>query len=153
MFLMLWLFFILLSGKWTWEIAIFGLLIAALVFAFACAFMDWSWRREMRLLRRLPYTVLYAATLFCEIVKANFVMLGRIYARKPVEPAIVTIRTRLKEDSQRVLLSNAITLTPGTITLHCEGDRLTVHCLDLRDADSLEGSNLEARIARLGEAK
>ena len=149
MFLMLWLFFILLSGKCTLEIVLIGLGIALLVLAFCCAFMGWSLKKEAAFLRRLPRIILYGSSLFLEIVKANFVTARRVFLRKGEEPAIVTVQTPLEHEWQRVLLANAITLTPGTITLHLEGDQLTVHCLNRADADTLEHSSMEAKIAKL----
>jgi len=149
MFLMLWLFFILLSGKCTLEIALFGLGIALLVLAFCCAFMDWSLKKEAAFLRRLPRIILYGGRLFLEIVKANFITARRVFLRKGEEPAIVTIHTPLEHEWQRVLLANAITLTPGTITLHIEDDALTVHCLNKQDADGLENSSMEKKISKL----
>ena len=149
MFLMLWLFFILLNGKITLEIVLLGLGIALLALAFCCAFMDWSLKKEIAFLRRLPRIILYGGSLFFEIVKANFVTARRVFLRKGEEPAIVTIHTPLEHEWQRVLLANAITLTPGTITLHIEGDALTVHCLNRQDADGLEHSSMENKIAKL----
>lgn len=149
MFLMLWLFFILLSGKLTLEIALIGLGIALLVLIFCCAFMDWSIKKEIAFLRRLPRIILYGGRLFFEIVKANLITARRVFLRKGEEPAIVTIHTSLEHEWQRVLLANAITLTPGTITLHIEDDALTVHCLNKQDADGLENSSMEKKIAKL----
>ena len=153
MFLMLWLFFILLNGKITLEIVLLGLGIALLALGFCCAFMDWSLKKEIAFLRRLPRIILYGGSLFFEIVKANFVTARRVFLRKGEEPAIVTIHTPLKNEWQRVLLANAITLTPGTITLHIEGDALTVHCLNRQDADGLEHSSMENKIAKLEGSK
>lgn len=153
MFLMLWLFFILLNGKVTLEIVLFGLGIALLVLVFCCAFMDWNLKKEISFLRRLPRIILYGGSLFLEIVKANFVTARRVFLRKGEEPAIVTIHTPLEHEWQRVLLANAITLTPGTITLHIEGDALTVHCLNRQDADGLEHSTMENKIAKLEVSK
>lgn len=153
MFLMLWLFFVLLNGRLTLEIALFGVAVAALAFAFACRFAGWSLKGELRLLRRLPRLLAYGLYLLGEIVKANLATLRRVYARREVEPAIVTIHTPLKRQWQRVLLANSITLTPGTITLHLQEDALTVHCLDRSDAPGLEGSGFEARIARMEGSK
>lgn len=153
MLLMLWLFFILLSGKITLEIVLFGLGIGLLVLIFSCAFMDWNLKKEISFLRRLPRIILYGISLFLEIVKANFVTARRVFLRRGEEPAIVTIHTPLKHEWQRVLLANAITLTPGTITLHLQGDALIVHCLNRDDADSLESSAMEKKIAKLEERK
>ena len=152
MSVVLWLFFVLLNGKLTWEIALLGAGTAALALAFSCAFLDWSLRRELRLLGLAPRILAYGAYLFFEIVKANLATLRRIYSRREVEPAVVTFQTKLKRSWQRVLLANSITLTPGTITLEEAGDRLTVHCLDRADAE-LADSEMERRIARLEEEK
>lgn len=152
MFIILWLFFILLSGKLTLEILLFGAGIAALAFLFACIFMDWSLKREAHLLRRLPRLALYGLTLVWAIICANLTTLKRIFSRQGEDPAIVTFHTPLKAEWQRVLLANSITLTPGTITLLLDGDTLTVHCLNRADADSQENSDMEKRIAEL-EAK
>jgi len=153
MFLMLWLFFVLINGKVTLEIVLIGFGIALLVLAFCCAFMDWSIKKEIAFLRRLPRIILYGSSLFLEIVKANLTTARRVFMRKGEEPAIVTIHTPLEHEWQRVLLANAITLTPGTITLHMEGDALTVHCLNRQDADGLEHSSMEKKIAKLEGSK
>ena len=37
------------------------------------------------------------------------------------------MKINLKKDLTRVLFANSITLTPGTVTVELEGDRLIVH--------------------------
>jgi multicomponent Na+:H+ antiporter subunit E len=44
--------------------------------------------------------------------------------------------------------ANSITLTPGTITVHIEGEYFYVHSLDMPLADSLPGE-MEERIAKI----
>ena len=149
MSVMLWGFFVLLNGKLNWEIALLGAAVAALGFAFACAFLGWNGRRELRFLCAAPRIALYGAYLFWEIVRANLATLKRVYSRREPEPAVAAFQTRLKPRWQRVLLANSITLTPGTITLEEKGDRLTVHCLDTSDAESFEGSDMGRRIGRM----
>lgn len=153
MLIVLWLFFVLLNGKLTMEIVLLGMVISGLVFAFACAFMEWNPHREWTFLARLPKVIVYGVNLVIEIVKANFVTMRRVLSRKTMTPAIATIHTSLEEEWQRVLLANAITLTPGTITLHLEENTLVVHCLSSEDAELLEGMPMEGRIAGLGERK
>ena len=151
MFLMLWLFFILLSGKCTLEIVLIGLGIALLVLAFCCAFMGWSLKKEAAFLRRLPRIILDGGSLFLEIVKANFVTARRVFLRKGEEPAIVTVQTPLEHEWQRVLLANAITLTPGTITVDVRDDLMLVHCIDKSFGEGLEDSDMEHRVAHVEE--
>ena len=153
MFILLWLFFVLLSGRLTLEIALFGAAVAGLALLFACRYADWSLKREKEFLLRLPRLLVYGLYLLKEIAKANLTTLRRVYSRHEVEPAIVTFLTPLKQEWARVLLANSITLTPGTITLLLKDGELTVHCLDRSDAGSLEGSDMEARIAKLEDAK
>ena len=153
MFILLWLFFVLLNGRLTLEIALFGAAVAGLALLFAHRYAGWSLKREKDFLSLLPRLLLYGLYLLKEIVKANLTTLRRVYSRHEVEPAIVTFRTPLAHEWTQVLLANSITLTPGTITLLLKEGELTVHCLDRSDAGSLEGSDMEVRIAKMEGAK
>ena len=153
MILFLWVLFVVLNGRLTLEIALFGAAIAAAVFMFMCAYLDWSLQKELGLYRRVPKLVAYFARLWVEIVKANWATLGRIYSRRAPRSAIVTLRPELKAHWQRQTLANSITLTPGTITLECDDERLVVHCLDESMAEGLEDWPLEEDIRKMeGEA-
>ena len=153
MFILLWLFFVLLNGRLTLEIALFGAAVAGLALLFACRLTGWSLGREKKFLLCLPRLLLYCLYLLKEIAKANLSTLRRVYSRREVEPAIVSFRTPLRKEWTQVLLANSITLTPGTITLLLKDGELTVHCLDKGDADGLEGSDMEKRIAKMEGAK
>lgn len=149
MAILLWLFFVLLNGKLNAEIALLGALVAALGVGFSFLALDWSWKKEARLLGLFPRLVAYVVYLFGQIVRANLATLRRVYARSEPRPAIAEVDTVLTRRWQRVLLANSITLTPGTITLELAGKRLIVHCLDRADAQDLPDADMEARIERL----
>ena len=68
--------------------------------------------------------------------------------KKKIAPRIVTFKTRLKSDLARIILANSITLTPGTITIRIEDDIFTVHALSDKVAAGLPGE-MEDRIARI----
>lgn len=141
---MLFLFFlvwIIFNGKVTAEIVILGFIIAALVFAFFCKFMDYSLEKEKRFYKKIPIFIKYVVVLIIEIVKANLTVLHMILTTKEImEPVIVRFRTNLKTEMARVLLANSITLTPGTITVSLEEDEFLVHCLDKSLAEGMEDS-------------
>ena len=153
MFVLLFAFWLILNGQWTAEIAVTGLVICGLLYAFLCAFMDYSPRREWALVRRLPQAVAYMAYLVGEVFKSGIATIRLIWSpRLVVQPEITSFHTRLKTGSGKVILGNSITMTPGTITVQVEGDRLTVHCLDKSMLDtSAEGTfqrwirNMEAK--------
>ena len=57
-------------------------------------------------------------------------MIGTILGpKRRIDPTVVRVRTDLKTQFARYLLANAITLTPGTLTVQCEDGVLTVHCI------------------------
>lgn len=150
MILFLWALFVVLNGKLTLEIALFGAGVAAVAYLFMCAFLDWSWKKELGLYRRIPALLGYFFRLWVEIVKANLATLRQVYSRRRPESAIVAFQPDLKTRWQRQTLANSITLTPGTITLECDDERFVVHCLDRSMAEGLEDSRMEKDIRRMG---
>jgi multicomponent Na+:H+ antiporter subunit E len=52
-----------------------------------------------------------------------------IHPRMPLEPAVLRFRTRMRSPLGRVMLANTITLVPGTLTMHVDGDEYVVHAL------------------------
>lgn len=138
LFFVLWIIF---NGKITVEITVFGVLIAAAMYAFLCKFMDFSPQKELFVLRKAGYLCQYFYFLVIEIVKANVatirLMLSGNFAE---EPAVIIFKTNLKTDMAKCLLANSITLTPGTITVEITGQSFKVHCLDKSFAEGIDQS-------------
>lgn len=147
LFLAAWIVF---NGNVTLEILIFGVVIAAVVLAFMCKFMDYSLQKEKNVYKKSIWFLAYAVLLIREIIKANLAIIPRILTvEEEMDPIIVKIRTTLKSDFTKMLLANSITLTPGTITVELEGDEYTIHCLDTSLAEGLEGSDIEKALKKL----
>lgn len=141
MYLLFFLAWIIFNGKVTVEITILGIVIAALVFAFVCKFMDYSLQKEKDFYKKIMFLLAYVVLLVKEIIIANLAVIHLVLARNEVvEPIIVKFRTNLRSETLRVILANSITLTPGTITVSLEEDELTVHCLDKSLAEGMEDS-------------
>jgi multicomponent Na+:H+ antiporter subunit E len=86
--------------------------------------------------KRFLWAVAYVFYLFFEIVKANFDVAARIVKPViPLNPGIVTVRTRLGSPLARTVLANSITLTPGTLSVDIRGDLLYVHWIDVTSTD------------------
>lgn len=149
LFLAVWL---ILNGKVTGEILLFGIVISAVLFLFMCRFLDYSLKKEILLFRLSPLFVRYFWVLVKEIVKANVCVLKIIFSiEMQPEPAFVYFDTNFKTATAKVLLANSITLTPGTITVSVEGDRFCVHCLDRELADGVEDSAFVALLKEMEE--
>ena len=65
--LLIFLFWIVLNGRMTLEIACIGAAVTAAAFLFICRMCDWSLKKEVRLYRTLPKIVGYAFTVIWEI--------------------------------------------------------------------------------------
>ena len=140
-FLLFFAVWMILNGKVTAEICIFGVLISAALFYFMCRYMEYSLKKELLLFRLISLFIRYFGVLVKEIVKANVCVLKIILSPElQPEPAFVYFDTDFKTGLARVLLANSITLTPGTITVSVEDDRFCVHCLDKELAEGMETS-------------
>lgn len=95
----------------------------------------------LRLTPAAPLHLLrYLGYFFWQLVLSNFDVARRVISPAlPLHPELVEVRTGLMSDLGRMLLANSITLTPGTLTVEAEGDRLLIHWID-----STPGSDLES---------
>lgn len=151
MYILFFLMWVILNGKWTLEIVVFGLVIAAVMYAFICRFMDFSWRKDIRILKCVVLVLEYAAVLVKEIFVANVQTTRFILSGNKNHPVLVSFRTDLRTKTARVVLANSITLTPGTITVSLEENEYVVHCLDESMAEGLASSVFVRMLKRMEE--
>ena len=150
MFLFLFLIWVIFNGKITLEIILFGLAIAAAIFAFMCKFMDYSIKKEIKVYKSFIWFVKYIVILFVEIVKANIAVIKLVFTeRYDLEPVLVKFKSPVKSKAAQFILANSITLTPGTITVSLEDDEYTVHCLDTSLAVGLDSSIFVQEIKKI----
>ena len=152
MYLLYFALWVIFNGNITLEICLFGIVIAGLIFAFTCKFMDYSIEKEKQLLRRSWKLLLfcYFIVLIREIVKANFAVVRIILSQKEeIQPALVSFHSDLKTSVGKAFLANAITLTPGTITVTLEDSGYVVHCLDEELAVGMAESVFVERLTEL----
>lgn len=141
MYILFYLFWIIFNGQFTIEIAVLGLFVAGLIYAFICRFMGWSIKKDLRIAKNLLFFIGYIFVLIWEIIKANEATIRMIFTEKyEREPVLVTFKTNLQSPVLRVILANSITLTPGTITVSLQDDEFKVHALDKDFADGIEDS-------------
>ena len=130
MLLLFFLIWIILNGRVTAEIVIFGGLISALLFLFLGRIFGWNLRREGTLYRNLPVFLAYVLCLIPEIAKAAWAVARlALSPRRRPDPVLVEFDSGLPGTVQNVLLANAITLTPGTITVSQKNGHFVIHCL------------------------
>lgn len=82
------------------------------------------------------YTGVYLFVFLRELVKSNVDVAFRVLSPSlPINPGIVKTKTVLKSKMARMILTNSITLTPGTLTVDIEGEILYIHWIDVKSDD------------------
>ncbi len=88
----------------------------------------------------------YLSLFFVALVRANLDMARRVLTPSlPIAPVLVEVETGLQSSLGRLMLANSITLTPGTLTVEVEEDRLLVHWIDgsLLEGDEEDQARLQ----------
>jgi len=104
---------------------------------------------SLHVILRLPR---YWGWLLLEIAKSSFDV-ARIILNPhlPISPTVVEFEAISNESVGQTILGNAITLSPGTVTLDVHNGRLQVHCLTREVADGLLSGVINSRTAELIE--
>jgi multicomponent Na+:H+ antiporter subunit E len=130
----------------TWSLDLYNLLLGS-IFCLAVAllsygvFIDEQEAARRALLPRPHLIVVLLVVLIARIYIASAKMIPKILTGD-ISPRIVHFRSKLRSDVARVVLANAITLTPGTLTLDLSGDHLIVHWLDAPTSHSTYAKKL-----------
>lgn len=100
-----------------------------------------------------PFNVLrlirFTFFLFFEIFKSGLSIIPSIITGKS-NPTFVEIGTELDRNIDLIILSNSITLTPGTITVDLEGQRLIVLWMNpLSDNTTKAGELIKGKLEKI----
>lgn len=94
--------------------------------------------------------LLFAVVLAKEIVISSLqIAYVVLHPRMPIQPRLLRFRTALPHPLARLTLANAITLTPGTVTLDVDGDDFLVHALTSVSARGIEAGAMRDRVSRI----
>ena len=141
MYILLLLFWIILNGKITAEILIFGVVLSAAIFWFMCKYLDYSPKYELCVAKNFIWILTYFVVLVIEIFKSAIAVYKRVYSRKiEIQPQMVFFDVDIESEFLRFVLANSITITPGTITVDVDDKHFCVHALDYTLADGIENS-------------
>ncbi len=87
------------------------------------------------------HLVRYLLHFLLALVKANLDMARRVLSPSlPLRPAVVEVKTGLSSSLGRLLLANSITLTPGTLSVDVQGERILVHWVDCPPGTDLQAA-------------
>lgn len=153
MFILYFALWVVLNGRWTTEIGVFGLVFAAVAYAFTWKYMGLSPKVDVSLMMRIPSALRYGMTLLLEIVKANLTVSRIIFSgSEEVRPQLVQFDVDLKKNRHLVALANSITLTPGTITVDLHDNHFLVHALDESMVEGLDDGVFVQQLMQMEKA-
>jgi len=109
--------------------------------------------REQYALHLGPHLPAYWLWLMREIIKSNLAV-ARIVLdpRLPIQPQIIVVDATGLPDASQATLANSITLTPGSLTLDIDNNRIEVHCLTDASAQDLLAGEMIRRATKLAVA-
>jgi len=92
----------------------------------------------------------FYAWLVKEIILANISVVKHIWlGNKTISPTLKTIKASQKTDIGKVIYANSITLTPGTVSIALEDDKILVHALLCESIKDLETGEMDQRVTKL----
>ncbi len=110
--------------------------------------------RESSLYFGMPQFLFYWVWLFWEILKANWIVIRAcLRADLDINPALIKVKTRCESDLAKTVFANSITLTPGTVTIEVDRDKLLVHGLYEQDAQPEAFADMDLRSARAADGR
>ena len=150
-FLIMFGFWIMLSGKFDLFHLTLGVLSSALV-SFLSADLLMFKEGKNRLATGVRFLMYLPWLLYQIVLSTMHVTFLALHPRMKdqIDPTIVTFKTKLNTNIAKVALANSITLTPGTITVRIEDQVFYVHAISRKAAAGLPGE-MEDRLARVFE--
>lgn len=147
--------FIMLFATWVVFSGFFDtfFLVSGVVSCVAAIFISWKLGittcESCRLYYR-PQSIGYTFWLIKEIILSSWDVSIRMWQAEPdISPKLAWVPITQKNDVGRTMLANSITLTPGTVTVLVEEDRMCIHALCNAGIDSLLAGEMDKRVAAM----
>lgn len=130
--MVLWL---LLSGHYNWLLISMGLVsvLVTLLLAHKMKLIDGQ-SHPIHLFSKI---IRLWVVLSGKIIVSNIDVTLRVLGIRPISPCLVKLKLDQNSDLGKVIYANAITLTPGSASLHIEDGFLYVHTISEEGAQSL----------------
>ena len=85
---------------------------------------------------KLGHTIVFIVVFFIELIKSNLDVARRVLTPSlPINPGTVSFKTKLESNFAKMVLANAITLTPGTLSIDIVDDNMYIHWIDVKTTD------------------
>ena len=130
-FILLFIVWIGLTNSLHYQELIVGIIVSIVIVYFFT-----KSKEKINLFDEINKYIRFTPLFIKNLIKSNLAIAKIVLDPKlPINPGIIKLRTTLSNDFDKLLLANAITLTPGTITMDLEDNDIYIHVLDLQTKD------------------
>jgi len=152
LFVLLLTFWIVLSFQLSVTIVIIGAMASALIVWYNLDLVFNDKETTTRTVRQIGRLLRLFVVLIYNIVTSN-IQVARIVLRRNmgIDPGFVSIPNPLRKELHQAFFANAITLTPGTLTVDMDADTILIHSLIKEHGHKLDDSSLEKAFVALEE--
>ena len=148
-FFILFIFWVLFSGKFDYFHLTLGVICSLLVSYLSHDLLFFNVRlgdARLRIRRFFEAAPWFMGQIFTANLHVAYLALS---PKMPIDPQIIRFKTKLESDIAYVALANSITLTPGTITVDIRDGEFFVHAIDKEVAYDLDTGEMEDKIAHV----
>lgn len=148
-FALLLFFWIILTPSITMESIIIGALVSILVVTYSRDVLFDVGEIPVYRMSNFINMAKFIGVLVIEIFKAN-IDVAKIVLNPalPIQPHFIKVPMMLKNDFNKVIYGNAVTLTPGTLTVDITDQEFIIHALTNEAADAMENSFIEQWVSK-----
>ncbi len=149
-FVLLFSFWIILSQQVTLEIALIGAGAVGLIMLYSKSLLFSPEETTLFSLGKILIFINFVFIMLIEIIKSNWQVAKIVLSPSlPISPSFVKVHKTFKRDFDKVIYGNAVTLTPGTLTVDIDEEGFLVHALTKEAAEGLEDSIIEEFVRKL----
>ena len=149
-FIILFVFWFILSGYLKTLLLFFG--VISVLFVFWMSYRAKALEEDslpLKIILRLPF---YWIWLFKEIFKSGITTTALIWNGK-YSPQLITVKASQKNRTGIANYANAITLTPGTVTTQIKDNTFEIHALTKKFGDDVRSSEMDKMVTWLEKGK
>jgi len=95
-------------------------------------------------------TIWYIFWLIKEVILSSIQVIKIAYrSNLAIIPTLDIVSSNQKSEIGTIIYANSITLTPGTVTLNMQDNKLLVHALDIGFMNDLQSGTMDENIAKI----
>lgn len=149
-FVLLFLFWIILSQQLTLEIGLIGAGAVGLIMLYSKSLLFSPAETNLFSPGKILLFIRFIMVMLIEIIKSNWQVAKIVLSPSlPISPSFIKVKKTFEKDFDKVIFGNSVTLTPGTLTVDIDEEGFLVHVLTKEAGEGLEDSVIEKFVRKL----